>query len=104
MESTVYPGCSNTIFCKAQETAKIIYLGQGQHSLQIGSDKIRILSGKNCIRFYQNNSLLAIMYSLSDTANTSDAWEQRQTVYILQKIPCDYLLLILSFPLLQIGI
>ena len=104
IESTICPGYSRSILYKGHEYAKITYMGYGQHCLQIGEDTIQVRSDQHGICFYRNHILLAILYTLFDTAGTSDIWEQRQNLCVYEDIPKDYLLLMLSFSLLQIGI
>lgn len=99
----LFPGCSNSIFSGSEEYAKIIYLGQGQHSLQIGSLIIRILSRQDKLYFLQDNALLAVLRTISGRTSWAADWEPRQIMRVMEDIPENQLLLMLSFPLLQIG-
>lgn len=104
LELTLLPGCRKTIFSGNREYAEVIYLGRGQHCLIIGSNTIRIITDKNAVCFYQNNILIATLCSAFAGSGGSGDWELRQTLFVLDEMCHDYLLLLLSFPLLQIGI
>lgn len=103
-ELTLFPGCRNTIFSENQEYAEAIYLGRGQHYLKIGTNSIWIISDKNIIYFYRNNVLIATLCATPGRCGVSDDWEQQQILCVLDELCSDYLLLLLSFPLLCIGI
>lgn len=103
-ELTLFPGCRKTIFSENQEYAEVVYLGYGRHCLKIGINRIRIIDDKNIVCFYQNNVLIATLRSTLDRSSMFGDWEQQQTLRVLDEIHPDYLLLLLSFPLLRIGI
>ena len=104
LEMTFFSGCSRSVYSENQECVKIVYLGFGRHCFENGSDIIRIVSCEDRLCFYQNDLLIAVLYTISNTPNTSDSWELRQVLCVLEEIPHKHLLLMLNFPLLQIGI
>lgn len=103
-ELTLFPGCRKTIFSGNQEYAAVVYLGRGQHCLKIGTNIIWIINDKNIIYFYRNNVLVATLCSTLGRSSASGDWEQQQILYVLDEMCADYLLLLLSFSLLRIGI
>ena len=72
--------------------------------MKVGMDVIHICSHKKCFWFYRNQVFIAVMCTASDTANMSDRWERRQILFAAEDMSGDCLILILSFPLLQIAI
>ena len=101
---TLFPGCRKTIFSGDREYAKVVYLGRGQHCLEIGSHSIRAITDRNAVSFYHNDILVAALRANPGRSGVSGDWEHRQTLSVLRELHSDVLLLLLSFPLLQIGI
>ena len=104
LEMTVFPGCSRPISCEDRQCARVVYKGKGEHCLEIGSETIRVISKGNSLQFYQNRIRIAAAHTVSQSAAPSEEWEHRQLLRVYREIPGDTLLLLLSFPLLQIWI
>ena len=104
LEMTVFPGCSRAIFCGDRQYAKLVYLKMGHHCLEIGSDTIRIARDGDSVCFYRDDCPVAVLHHVCRTADVTSCWEHRQVLRVFGPIPEDYLLLFLSFPLLQIWL
>ena len=65
---------------------------------------IRILNEKNIIYFYRNNVLVATLCADPGRCGVSGDGEQQQTLCVLNALCSDHSILLLSFPLLRIGI
>jgi len=102
-DQSLFPGRSNSIFSESREYARIVYLGRGQHRLQIGAQHIRIVSRREKVYFLQDNTHLAVLHTISGRTSWAADWEPRQIMRVMEDIPENQLLLMMSFPLLQIG-
>jgi len=106
---TIFRGCSNMVTLNdgREEYARVVYLESGVHSLELSYDRLRVTCKEGTYRFFRNGQPVAVMRRATpDSAPQrfwDSRWEPQMVMMATEPLPEPLALLMLSFPLIQIG-
>lgn len=106
---TIFRGCSNvvTLNDSRKEYARVVYLESGVHSLELDYDRLRVTVSDGTYRFFRDGQPVAVMRRATPDSGPQrfwdSRWEPQMVMMVTEPLPEPLALLMLSFPLLQIG-
>lgn len=112
-DMTLVPGISVGIFdgdCM-EEYARVFWDGAGQHRLQTPFGCIQVTYQEGMYLCHRDENLLGALctiqkgsaYMLSRQEAPDPDWEPRMALHVTEPLPDELALLLLSFPLVQLG-
>lgn len=107
---TIFPGCSNILTMNGgtQEYARVIYRDSGVHTLKLSYDELRVTCSNGTYRFFRGDSPVAVMRRAQNTSGSQrfwdGRWEPQLVMMVSEPLPDPLALLMLSFPLIQVGL
>lgn len=106
---TIFRGCSNVVSLNdgQQEYARVVYLETGVHTMELSYDRLRVTFGDGTYRFFRDGNPVAVMRRATPDSGPQrfwdSRWEPQMVMMATEPLPDPLALLMLSFPLLQIG-
>lgn len=112
-DRTLVPGCRQGIFYGGtpEEFAAVFWDGTGRHLIHTPFGTIQVVIQEGMYLFLRNNVCIGAMRTIQKEAPPSRSlsvlpdpdWDMRMTMMTETQLPDVLALLLLSFPLLQIG-
>ena len=109
-DMTLVPGCFRELSSADGKGlyARVVYRDTGEHSLQTGFGTLEVRHREGEYRFFREGALLARMKSVTGESPVwgiaGDGWQWRLAMAAEKPLPDALALLMLAFPLIQIGL